>query len=234
MMLPQTRRTLLEVVAAVALAATPAAAQAIPETGGRVYGLVGGAFGDGTHVATGAGAGLRLTRHVGLDVELTHLSHGSRGEVAAPRFGGMSVFSGMSVAGAASEDYPLLGGGDDPLFPSIRFEHHGTDVTTFLTKFTVEFPIANGRVFPYLSGGGGVSRVTERASVVVDSIPWIGDSGLFPAYSELGLAFVLGGGVDVTVWRGLGVGVDIRWLRILRSYGALDMAQVTTRASYRF
>ena len=58
-------------------------------------GLVGGAFGDGTHVATGAGAGLRMTRHLGLDVELTHLSHGSRGEVAAPRFGGMSVFSGM-------------------------------------------------------------------------------------------------------------------------------------------
>ena len=80
-------------------------------------------------------------------------------------------------------------------------------MTTFLTKFTVEFPVANGRVFPYLSGGGGVSRVTERASIVVDPIPWadshptgFGAGALFlgpTAHSELGLAFVLGGGVDV-------------------------------------
>jgi hypothetical protein len=54
------------------------------------------------------------------------------------------------------------------------------------------------------------------------------------AYSEHGLALVLGGGVDVRLWRGLGAGVDIRWLRILRDYGALDTAQVAARASYRF
>ena len=33
---------------------------------------------------------------------------------------------------------------------------------------------------------------------------------------------------------GLGVGVDIRWLRILRSYNTFDTAQVTSRVSYRF
>ena len=54
------------------------------------------------------------------------------------------------------------------------------------------------------------------------------------AYSEHGLALVLGGGVDVRLWRGLGAGVDIRWLRILRDYDALDTAQVAARASYRF
>ena len=257
------RLALLSAMVTLALTAGSAAAQQndVPDAGGRVYGLVGGAFGDGRFVATGAGAGLRLTRHLGLDLELTHLSSRSVAGVATPGFGGVSVFSTFSsatfsTAGAASEDYPLLGDGAVDLFPSIRFENHGRDVTTFLTKFTVEFPIADGLLVPYFTGGGGVGRVTERYSVVVEPIPWIpldniqsgdsasaggsfqyfSDAGTFrrPAYSELGLALVLGGGVDVRLWRGFAVGVDIRWLRVLRAHDALDTAQATARASYRF
>ncbi len=254
-----TRPAALVAIAALALTAAPAAAQhEVPGTGGRVYGLVGGGFGDGAFIATGAGAGLRLTRHVGLDVELTHLSDHRGAGMAEPWFGGISVFSSMSTAGVASEDYPPVGAGDDLLLPSIRFENHGRDVTTFLTKFTVEFPIADGLLYPYLTGGGGVGRVTERVRIAVDPIPLISwednqttgeaagyatgavrfsDAGVFPRlppYSDLGLALVLGGGVDVRLWRGLGVGIDIRWLRILRNYDALDTAQVTARVSYRF
>lgn len=236
---------LLPAVAALALTVGPAAAQQeVPDTGGRVYGLVGGGFGDGRFVATGAGAGIRLTRHLGLDVELTHLSGLGGAGVAAPWFDGISALSVVSTS---------------PLFPSIRFENHRRDLTAFLTKFTVEFPIADGLLFPYLTGGGGVGRVTEHSSLVFDPIPLISwehqtsglaagsaaadaalhfsDAGglLGPtAYSELGLALVLGGGVDVRLWRGLGVGVDLRWLRVLRNYDALDTAQVTARASYRF
>ena len=86
-------------------------------------------------------------------------------------FGGASV-SG-SVTGGTIEDFPALPIGFDPLFPSIRVEDQRRDVTTFLTRFTVEFPVANGRLFPYLTGGGGVGRVTDRFSIVVDPIPWI-------------------------------------------------------------
>ena len=242
------RLALLPAVAALALTVGPVAAQPdVPDAGGRVYGLIGPGFGDGRFVATGAGAGLRLTRHLGLDVELTHLSGRGSAGMAAPWF-----------SGAVSGAFPLPGAGDDRLLPTIRFEHHGRDVTTFLTKFTVEFPIAHGLLFPYLTGGGGLGRVTERSSIIVDPIPSVswrdrtggpaagsavdgvshfGDTGVFlgpPAYSELGLAMVLGGGVDVRLWRGLGGGVDIRWLRVLRSYDALDTAQVTARVSYRF
>ncbi|MCY4075416.1 MAG: hypothetical protein OXH04_08320 [Acidobacteria bacterium] len=247
------RQALLPAVAAVALvalAAGPAGAQhEVPDRGGRVYGLVGGAFGDGTFVATGAGAGLRLTRHVGLDLELTHLTSGAGAGGGGPWFDGVSVFgSATSLAGADPEDYPLGVVGDD-LYHSISFEDQGRDVTTFLTKLTVEFPIADGLLFPYITGGGGIGRVTERHSVFVDPIPWIpwdddpaggheigfdGFSWGPTAYSELGLALVLGGGVDVRVWRGFGVGVDIRWLRVLRSYHAFDTAQAAARASYRF
>lgn len=233
MMRPKTQPILLAILAALPLAATPAAAQqAILETGGRVYGLVGAGFGDGTLVATGAGAGLRLTPRLGLDVELTHLSGdvGTEG-LAAHAFGGLSGFPA----------YPPFVAGDEGLFPFLRFEDQRRDVTSFLTKFTVEFPIADGLVYPYLTGGGGVSRVTERATVVVDPISWAdghpGLGGVFlepTAHAELGLAFVLGGGVDVTVWHGFGVGIDIRWQRVLRSYDVLDIAQATVRASYRF
>lgn len=254
------RQALLSAIAALALTVAPAAAQQhVPDTGGRVYGLVGGGFGDGTFIATGAGAGLRLTPRIGLDLELTHLSDRGGTITDTPWFGGVSVFGAPSTA-IVAEDFPPVGI-DDFLFPPVRFEDRGRDVTTFLTKFTAEFPIADGLLFPYLTGGGGVGRVTERFGVIFDPIPWLpldhgpstahatsardpGGTAYFSdfstsfpgpsAYSELGLALVLGGGVDVPLWRGLGAGVDIRWLRVLRNYGALDTAQVTARASYRF
>ena len=241
-----------------ALVAAPAAAQQSLDAGGLVYGLVGGGFGDGTFVGTGVGAGLRLTPHLGLDVELTHLS-GTRSGRPTHGYGAFSVSVTSAAADPGMEDLPSLPHGSDPWFPSFRIEDRRREVTTFLTRFTVEFPVANGRVFPYLTGGGGVGRVTERFSIVVDPIPWLPfdplvpesvehpsdgistvqffDSSIFPSpgeYSELGLSLVLGGGVDVRLWRGLGVGVDVRWLRILRSYDAFDTAQVTSRVSYRF
>ena len=249
------RHSVICAVALLLLVAAPSTAQPNVSPGGRVYGLVGGGFGDGTFVATGAGAGLRLTRHLGLDLELIHLSGVESSRVPSPWFGG-------SVSGTvtgAIEDFPALPIGFDPLFPSVRVEDQRRDVTTFLTRFTVEFPVADGRLFPYLTGGGGVGRVTERFRIVVDPIPWIPleppgtrpvdhaldgtntvhffESSFFPSaneYSDLGLSLALGGGVDVRLWRGLGVGVDVRWLRILRSLDALDTAQVTSRVSYRF
>ncbi len=253
------RRSAFQAAAVLALVAAPAAAQQSLDAGGLVYGLVGGGFGDGTFVATGAGAGIRLTPHVGLDVELTHLSGAAGSGMPTHGYGATSVSVTSAAADPAMEDLASLPHGFTSWFPSVRIEDQRRDVTTFLTRFTIEFPVANGRLFPYLTGGGGVGRVTERFSIVVDPIPWIPleppvpesvehrpdgvntvqffDSSIFPspgAYSELGLSLVLGGGVDVRLWRGLGVGVDVRWLRILRSYDAFDTAQVTSRVSYRF
>ncbi len=52
--------------------------------------------------------------------------------------------------------------------------------------------------------------------------------------SETGLSLTVGGGLDVRLWRGFGLGVDARWLRVLASREDLDTAQVATRVSYRF
>ncbi len=250
-------------IALLGLAAAPAGAQQPGgDTGGRVFGMVGGGVGGGTYLATGAGAGLRLTRHLGLDVEVTHLSGDGGGGESWPWFDGVAALGARYAGGALPEDYPPLGAGDNvtpvSVVPPIGIEDRGRDVTTFLTRFTVEFPVADGRLFPYLTGGGGVSRVTERFTLVADPIPWIplasagarrlqnarygGAAGRVvdttfwpgPGRSEIGLSLVVGGGVDVRLWRGLGVGVDLRWLRVFRSFDALDMAQATSRVSYRF
>ena len=206
---------------------SPAVAQeAVPDIGGRVFGTVGGSFGDGgTTVMTSGGVGLRLTRHLGLDLELLYVPD-------------------LDLADDRGFPIPL-----GRLFPAgvvLPFDlDRNASVTAFLTKFTVEFPIAGGRLFPYLTGGGGVGHLSER----VRYRPW-GDIPIlqvaelssffliFPPLafetSETGLSLTVGGGLDVRLWRGFGVGVDARWLRVLASREDLDTAQVATRVSYRF
>lgn len=242
-------RILLWILPAFVLATAPAAAQHnAPDTRGRVYTLLGGGFGDGPFIATGAGAGIRLTPRLGLDLELVHLS----GTGDADRAGGVSAYP-VGIPESAI-----------PLFSFDNFDRPRRDVTTFLTRIVVEFPVADGRLYPYLAGGGGVGRVTESfgggagltrsvpaASIINEPPPGSGSDpgseitetgyvfgGLpFPVFggaSQLGLALSLGGGVDVRLWRGLGVGVDVRWLRVLLNYDHVDTAQAGASVSYRF
>ena len=202
---------------------SPAVAQVmVPDIGGRVFGIVGGSFGDGgSTIMTSGGVGLRLTRHLGLDLEVLYV--------------------------------PALDLADDGLFfiqrgrdfaPSFDVDRDAS-VTAFLTKFTVEFPTAGGRLFPYLTGGGGVGHLSERVryrplcncilQVLAEPSSF---SPLFPPTafdsSETGLSLTVGGGLDVRLWRGLGIGVDARWLRLLTSREDLDTAQIASRVSYRF
>ena len=89
---------MFQAAAVLALVAAPTAAQQSLNVGGLVYGLVGGGFGDGTFVATGAGAGLRLTPHLGLDVELTHLSGAAVSGMPTHGYGAISVSSTSAVS----------------------------------------------------------------------------------------------------------------------------------------
>ena len=207
---------------------SPAVAQVmVPDIGGRVFGTVGGSFGDGgSTIMTSGGVGLRLTQHLGLDLELLYVPDL---DLADDR--GFSILRGRRF--------------DSDFVPPFDMDRDAS-VTAFLTKFTVEFPIAGGRLFPYLTGGGGVGHLSER----VRYRPW-GDIPILqvaepsnlsplifppPAFesSETGLSLTVGGGLDVRLWRGFGVGVDARWLRLLASREALDTAHVATRVSYRF
>ena len=93
---------------------------------------------------TSGGVGLRLTRHLdlGLDLEVLY--------VPALDLADDGLFLIQEGRAFAS--------GFAPPFDMDR----DTSVTAFLTKFTVEFPTAGGRLFPYLAGGGGVGHLSER------------------------------------------------------------------------
>jgi opacity protein-like surface antigen len=197
--------------------ASPAQAQDIPETGGRVFGLVGGAFGDGdiTPLISG-GAGLRITRHLGLDFEVLYahdLGLPTDNDVVIQTFG--AAFA-----------------------PVERIER--SRLVTFLTKMTVEFPVANGRVWPFLTGGGGVGSLRQTVTFRNLPLPLADALGvrIFPPpifdVTATDLTLTIGGGVDVRVWKGLAIGGDVRYLRLLDDTEGFDFAFVTSRLSYRF
>ena len=205
---------------------SPVVAQVmVPDIGGRVFGIVGGSFGDGgSTIMTSGGVGLRLTRHLGLDLEVLYVP-----ALDLTDDGLFFIQQGRQFA---------LG------FPPPFDMDRDASVTAFLTKFTVEFPIAGGRLFPYLTGGGGVGHLSERVryrprcNCILQLAEPSSFSPLFPPLpfesSETGLSLTVGGGLDIRLWRGFGVGVDARWLRVLASREDLDTAQVATRVSYRF
>ena len=207
---------------------SPAVAQqAVPDIGGRVFGTVGGSFGNGgSTVMTSGGVGLRLTRHLGLDLELLYVP-----SLDLADDGRFFIQQGRRFASGFAPPFEM---------------DRDASVTAFLTKFTVEFPTAGGRLFPYLTGGGGVGYLSERVRyrlrgdipILQLAEPSSFSPLIFPPpvfeSSETGLSLTVGGGLDVRLWKGFGVGVDARWLRVLASREDLDTAQVATRVSYRF
>ena len=109
---------MFQAAAVLALVAAPTAAQQSLDAGGLVYGLVGGGFGDGTFVATGAGAARNgrarqvCQSHVEAKMRRqpeTMLTHG---------YGAISVSVTSAAADPAMEDFPSLPLGFDLWFPS--------------------------------------------------------------------------------------------------------------------
>lgn len=191
-----------------------ATAQATPDAGGRVFGAVGGAAGDGNSAAVSlVGAGIRITKHLGLDFEVLHT-----GDLGLP--------SNIDVV-------------IQTFAPVERVER--STLTSFFTKMTVEFPIGSGRVWPYVTGGGGIGSLRQTVAFRNTPLPSQGDllvPAIFPGPEfdtrSTDLAMTIGGGLDVRIWRGLGVGADVRYLTLLNDAQAFDFALVLSRATYRF
>ena len=208
-------------MSAVLAAAVPVAeAQTFPEHGGRVFGLVGGSFGDGgTSFLTSGGAGLRLTRNLGIDFEVLHVND-------------LDLSDADFITAV-----PL-----PAIFPPPEITDEG-NVTAFLTKMTADFPVAGDRLIPFVSGGGGVGRMNRQISIDFPGgrfpgLPILND--LFAPFprqfenAETGLALTLGGGVDVRLWQGLSVGAEARWMRLLLSQDTFDFSHIASRVAYRF
>ena len=214
-------------------ASTASFAQTAPGPGGRVSGSFGGSFGDGgATVTTAAAASVRFTSHVGMEFEAVFI----------PDLEFSSRFEPIPLARGGTTVPPSLGG--RPGIVPIRIETTGRTVA-FLTKFVAEFPTGVRWLRPYVSGGGGAGQVVRR----VDG--FFGRAGRVPGEilnfpvresfssfrerrSETDLVLTTGGGVDFEIWRGLAIGADVRYLRLLGEEEDLDLAQVGTRISYRF
>ena len=182
-----------------------------------MFGLAGGVFGDGdTTVLASGGAGLRITKQLGLDFDVLY----------APNLGlPNDVDFVIQSLGAA--------------FAPVEREERSR-LVTFLTKMTVEFPVANGMVWPYLTGGGGIGSL--RQTVTFRNLPLplaeVLRPQIFPGpvidITATDLALTIGGGLDVRLWKGLAVGGGVRYLRLFDDTEGFDFAFVTSRISYRF
>ena len=209
------RATLLALTLACA-AAEPARAQQ-SETGGRVFGIVGGVFADGdTSLAVAGGAGFRFQPRLRVDLELFY----------APDVG-MPIDLDVVIQTLTGSFAPVE-----------RVER--SRLATFLTTMTVEFPAVDGRLQPYITGGGGVGSL--RQSVTFRNLPLPTAESVRPATfpgpvierSATDPAWTIGGGLGARVWRCLAVGVDIRYVRLLSDTGGFGVARVGSQLSARF
>ena len=113
-------------------------------------------------------------------------------------------------------------------------------LVAFLTRMTVEFPVADGRVWPYLTGGGGIRSLRQTVTFRNLPLPLFEavQQQVFPGpevdVTATDLALTIGGGLDMRLWKGLAVGSDVRYLRLFDDTEGFDFAFVTSRISYRF
>ena len=165
-----------------------------------------------------------MTRHLGLDLEVRHTI-------------------GLDLS---NDDFVVQDPRSLALFAPFSLTRDA-GLTTFMTRMTVEFPAAGGRLFPYVTGGGGVGSLSERIGFGCSAIcPALSSQfiaiGLRPSIlpfpeterRETGLALTVGGGLDVRLWRGLAIGAEASWMRLLLNQRELDVAQIAARVSYRF
>jgi opacity protein-like surface antigen len=194
-------------------------AQVVAETGGRVFGSVGGVGGDGAAaVVSSVGAGIRMAKHLGIDFEVLHAT-----DLGLPT-GIDAVIQTLA-----------------PTFAPVERVETST-LTSFLTRMTVEFPIAHRRLWPYITGGGGVGSLRQTVGFRNAPLPLASDPSLTPsifpgpefAQTSTDLALTIGGGLDVRVWKGLGVGADVRYFTLLNEAQGYDFALVLSRVAYRF
>jgi hypothetical protein len=181
--------------------------------GAKVSGFYAGAIGEGeTNVEAGGSAGYRITPHFGFEFEA----------LALPDF-----------------DIEETGGS-------------GRGVA-FLTNFVTEFPGPAAWLTPYIQGGGGVANVKFGSTYELEdrngqrlAFPLRGRRGGFPPIpddmrvvragaqrSQTNLALSVGGGVDFSVWRGLAIGPNITFTKLLGNED-LDLTRIGVRTTYRF
>ncbi len=106
-------------------------------------------------------------------------------------------------------------------------------VSSFTANFVADVPIGSRRLRPYVAVGAGAATIRREArSFPGCSEPCVSQSQTRPVVSA-------GGGVDFLVWRGLGLGLDVRYQRVYedeRIYrpAVKHLTRIGSLVSYRF
>lgn len=106
-------------------------------------------------------------------------------------------------------------------------------ISSVTANFVAEVPIGVRRLRPYVAAGAGAARIRRDARSFPDcSEPCVRQSETRPVISA-------GGGVDFLVWRGLGLGLDLRYQRVyederLYKPAVKHLTRIGSFVSYRF
>jgi opacity protein-like surface antigen len=203
---------------------TPSLLEGQPvDRGPHLGGVVSRSFGDGgpaTSVAVSAG--YRFTPRLGVELEVSHLQSLDFGDFPACPPEVLCILAapfGLSVRGGV-------------LSLSGR-------ATSFTVNLISELPIGARWIRPYGAAGGGLANV--RRELFDDFI------ARTTSTTSTEPVMTIGGGADFPVWRGLAVGVDLRYQRVFEeemrfdywSYRSdfphhLNLTRLGTSVRYRF
>ena len=187
------------------------------EHGPRLGGVVSGSFGDGGPSPTvGISAGYRFTPRLAFEVDTSYMPGLDFGDIPACPPGGVCALGGPLVQ--------VVGG---TLSLSGRAASLSVNVVS-------ELPLRTQWIRPYLVGGAGVAQV--RRELQHNSLP------IRSTTTSTGPMVTMGGGVDFLVWRGIAVGVDLRYQHVFEEdqlrtgdiESNLSLTRVGSSISYRF
>jgi opacity protein-like surface antigen len=187
------------------------------EHGPRLGGVVSGSFGDGGPAPTvGISAGYRFTPRLALEVDTSYMPGLDFGDFPACPPGG--------VCAAGAPLVQIIGG---------TFSLRGR-AAALSVNVVSELPLRTRRIRPYAVGGAGVAQVRREQQHNF--------LALRSTTTSTGPMVTMGGGVDFLVWRGIAIGVDLRYQHVFEEdrFGRADiernlsLTRVGSSVSYRF
>ena len=192
-----------------------------------ILGEAAGSFGDGGAApAAAVGVGYLTPRRIGFEIELSYVADLDFGDPGYPRIA---------------------------IYPPISIEASGRMVG-LQTNVIAVLPGGGTRLRAFVLGGGGVADLQHRIRVqapalfrsvavfpVCPGVPPLPDfaalsTALDAEYtrSETALVLSAGAGFEYAVTRRLGAGLSVRYLHLFSDPGALDLARVGARLTWRF
>ena len=179
----------------------------------------GGWFGDGgTTAAIAAGFGVRTTRNIGFEIEVSYIPD--------------LEFQDPQIPAIA-------------IFPPIEFDATGS-IVSLQTHVVGVLPASGTRLRAFVLGGGGVADVEQRTRISFGGFPFplLGLTDIafpFPIpidtedrQSDAVLVLSAGAGFDYPLTRRIGLGTSIRYQRLFTAPERTDGARVALRMTWQF